>query len=74
MTAKTDFLPDFVFNHLTRLARIGSQIVPDAENVVQTVDAEGHVFVTLTIPVSSVTVEAHPEYDCHHSHTTTAHA
>lgn len=38
MTAKTDMLPDFVFNHLTRLARIGSQIVCDAENVVQTVD------------------------------------
>lgn len=74
MTAKTDFLPDFVFNHITRLARIGSQIVPDAENVVQTVDKDGGLFVTLTIPVSSVTIEAHPEYDCHPSHTTHNHA
>lgn len=74
MTAKTDFLPDFVFNHLTRLARIGSQIVPDAENVVQTVDGEGNLFITLTFPVSSVTVEAHPEYDCHPTHTTHSHA
>ena len=70
MTTQTDILPDFVFNHLTRIARIGSQIVCGAENVVQTVDAEGNLFVTLTFPVSSVTVEAHPEYDCHPSHTT----
>ena len=74
MTAKTDILPDFVFNHLTRLARIGSQIVYDAENVVQTVDGEGNLFITLTIPVSSITIEAHPEYDCHPTHTTHSHA
>lgn len=74
MTTQTDILPDFVFNHLTRIARIGSQIVCGAENVVQTVDAEGNLFVTLTFPVSSVTVEAHPEYDCHPSHTTHSHA
>ena len=74
MTTQTDILPDFVFNHLTRLARIGSQIVCNAENVVQTVDGEGNLFITLTFPVSSVTVEAHPEYDCHPTHTTHAHS
>ena len=74
MTTQTDILPDFVFNHLTRLARIGSQIVCDAENVVQTVDGEGNLFITLTFPVSSITVEAHPEYDCHATHTTHSHA
>lgn len=74
MTAKTDMLPDFVFNHLTRIAHIGSQIVCGAENVVQTVDGRGNVFITLTFPVSSVTIEAHPGYPCHPTHTTHAHS
>jgi len=42
--------------------------------VVQTVDGRGNLFITLTFPVSSVTVEAHPEYDCHATHTTHSHA
>lgn len=67
MTAKTDMLPDFVFNHLTRLARIGSQIVCDAENVVQTVDGEGNLFVTLTIPVSRVAIEDDPTGPVNHA-------
>lgn len=42
--------------------------------MVQTVDGEGNLFITLTFPVSSVTVEAHPEYDCYTTHTTHSHA
>lgn len=74
MTTQTNILPDFEFNHMTRVAHIGSQIVCGAENVVQTVDGRGNLFITLTFPVSSVTVEAHPEYDCHTTHTTHSHA
>ena len=60
MTSKTDMLPDFAFNHLTRLARIGSQIVLPVDGIRQTTNGYGRHFITVTIPVSCVIVEDDP--------------
>lgn len=67
-------IPDFEYNYMTQRALIGSQAVRVVDNVVQTVDREGDLFVTLTIQVASITAEAHPGYPCHPTHTTTAHS
>ena len=70
----TPDLPDFKYNHMTRLALIGSQVVLLEENPVSTVDQYGNLFVTMTIQVASVTSEAHPGYPCHPTHTTHSHS
>ena len=67
-------LPDFQYNYMTQRALIGSQAVRLTDNPVQVVDAEGNMFVEMTIQVASITAEAHPEYDCHPTHTTHSHA
>lgn len=67
-------LPDFQYNYMTQRALIGSQAVRLMDNPVQVVDAEGNLFVEMTIQVASITAEAHPGYPCHPTHTTHSHA
>lgn len=56
----TPELPEFAYNVQTRAARIGSQIVLPVDGIRQTTNGYGRHFITLTFPVSRITIHDDP--------------